>query len=172
MRLFVAVPVPEDIRKKVSLLGNEIAQDGVTVVRPENMHLTLKFIGEVEEADSIKKSLIGIKFRKFDCVVRRVGVFPNENYVKVVWAGIDGGSELDRLAAKIKENLIRYKDTEKFSAHLTIARVKRKLDVGAFLAKHKQDEYGKFTATKFELIQSILGSDGPKYITLATFSLE
>ncbi|MFH1785738.1 MAG: RNA 2',3'-cyclic phosphodiesterase [Candidatus Micrarchaeota archaeon] len=173
MRLFVAIPVPEDIRKKVALFGNDIAQDGVMNVKPENMHLTLKFIGENEQAEQIKKILEKIEYNKFECKVSGVGVFPNESYIKVVWTGIESGHRIEKLADLVKDALINYGSNDrKFSAHLTIARVKKKIDLKEFLIKNEQTEFGTFTAEKFELIQSILSPEGPKYITLASFKLK
>jgi 2'-5' RNA ligase len=171
MRLFVAVPVPDEIRKRVAQLGTTIAYDGVNVVRPENMHLTLKFIGEVEDskANEIKKSLDMVKLKPFEVIVRGVGVFPNEDYVRVVWTGVESNGELEKLATVVGQSVRYGGDNEKFSAHLTIARVKKKIDFQEFLGTNKQTEFGKFTVKKFELIQSMLGPSGPKYITLASF---
>lgn len=175
MRLFVAVPVPDGLKKKIAVLGTELTQEGVSQVRPENMHLTLKFIGDVDEqkANGVVKKLEKIKFSKFGCIVRGIGVFPNESYVRVIWAGIESGKQLEKLAAEIHEALAIYgEENEKFTAHLTIARVKKKLEIRNFLIKHKEDVFGKFNVGKIELVQSVLGgTDGPKYITIASFPL-
>jgi 2'-5' RNA ligase len=61
-------------------------------------------------------------------------------------------------------------DDERFSAHITIARVRRKADLRGFLEKHKGDEFGPFTISSFRLIQSVLGPEGPKYSTIAEFN--
>jgi 2'-5' RNA ligase len=175
MRLFVAVPVPEDIRKKVALLGNEINQDGVNIVKSENMHLTIKFIGEIDDsrADGIKKALQTVKHKKFECRVCGVGVFPNKSYIRVVWAGVESNNELEKFAVLVKEKLTAHgKDEDRFSAHLTIARVKKKMNIDEFLNKHEKHEFGHFMATKFELVQSFLGLSGPRYVTLASFNLD
>lgn len=174
MRVFVAVQLPNEIKKKAESIGREIAQDGILLVRPENMHLTIKFIGDVEpeQVNGIKKKLQMIKHGKFECVLNGVGVFPNEKYVKVIWIGAESNGEMEKLAKKIQDALTGFGDDDRFSAHLTIARVKKKLQVKEFLAKHSE-QIGKIAITKFELIQSILGeSSGPKYVTLASFNLE
>ncbi|MDD5171860.1 MAG: RNA 2',3'-cyclic phosphodiesterase [Candidatus ainarchaeum sp.] len=175
MRLFIAVPVPQDIRTKVAALGKEIAQEGIMPVKPDNMHMTLKFIGEVDEQKlaDMEERLRLVKFKAFDCAVKGVGVFPNEDYIKVVWAGAESGGALEALAKEIIEAMRGYNGhDERFSAHLTIARVKRKVDMKAFLEKHRADEFGSFTVSSFHLIQSVLKPGGPEYSVLATFEVE
>ena len=171
MRLFVAVPVPQELREKAAALGAGIMQDGVSAVRAENMHLTLKFIGETQdsELETIKERLADVKFAPFTCTLRGVGVFPNENYIKVVWAGCESGGALERLAKDVIAALHGHGADERFSAHLTIARVKRKLDLRAFLEGHKEETLGAFEVAEFHLIQSVLGPGGPSYTTLARF---
>jgi len=171
MRLFVSVPVPDELKTKVAALGKEIAQDGVMLVRPENMHLTLKFLGEIDEKkiEDIEKKLSSVRFRAFDCALRSVGVFPNENYVKVVWAGCESGNALESLAKDVIRSLSGYGDDKRFTAHLTIARVKRKIDLRSFLQKHKADEFGSFPVKEFHLMQSVLKPSGPEYSVLSSF---
>ena len=171
MRLFVAVPVPAELREKMAALGNEIRQDGIVPVKPENMHLTLKFLGNTDERRlaELEQALRGIKFRPFGCAVKGVGVFPDEHYVTVVWAGVESNGALESLVKGVQEALPGFGNDERFSAHITIARVRKKADLRGFLEKHKGDEFGSFTISSFELIQSVLGQGGPKYSTIAEF---
>ncbi len=173
MRLFVAVPIPEEIKKKVATLGKEIEQEGIKLVKPENMHLTMKFIGEVSDTriGNIEEKLKGVAFRKFNCSVRGVGVFPDEKYIRVVWTGIES-NEIENLAEQVINALAGYGKKEPFSGHVTIARVKRKVDLKTFLETHKNDELGQFDVSCFELIQSELTREGPKYSVIATFEAE
>ncbi len=169
MRLFVAVAVPQEIREKLASLGEEIRQDGIVPVRPENMHATLKFIGEADEKKTkqIQEELKNIRFGSIQCDVKGIGVFPSENYIRVVWAGIESSGKLEALAKQIQETV--KEGDARFSAHLTIARVKRKADLREFLEKHRNDEFGSFTADRFELIKSELGPGGPAYTVLASY---
>lgn len=171
MRLFIAVQVPEELRKKMAALGDELDMDGMRPVKSQNMHITLRFIGEVpdENADEIKAELEEVRFEKFDCLLRGTGVFPNESYVRVVWAGIESGGKLEELSGKVNQALRGVPGDGKFSAHLTLARVKKKIDVSNFIAKH-QEEFGSFTVESFELVQSVLEPGGPKYTTVAVFN--
>jgi 2'-5' RNA ligase len=171
MRLFVAVPVPEEIRKKAAEAGKEIAMEGVVPVKPENMHVTLKFLGETDERKlaGIEAALRGVAFAPFGCTVKGVGVFPDENYVKVVWAGIESDGKLEALAKEVQEALRGFGD-ERFSPHLTVARVKRKVGLRQFLQKHASDEFGSFRVSSFALVQSELLPGGPKYSSIAEFA--
>jgi len=172
MRLFIAVPVPGNIRENVATLGKEIAQGGVVPVKPGNMHMTLKFIGEADEAKlaDIGERLGMIRFTPFPCTVRGVGVFPSEHYIKVVWAGAESGGGLEALAKGVMEAMQAYDGhEERFSAHLTMARVKRRVDLKAFLEKHRNNEFGSFTVSSFQLIRSELKPEGPEYTVMANF---
>lgn len=171
MRLFVAVPVPTELRNSLVTLEKEIEQDGIKLVKPENMHLTLKFIGEVNEAKAaeIKDKLKNIRFTPINCSLKSVGVFPNENYIKVVWVGCESKGGLETLAKDIMNALHKYGDTKPFSAHLTIARVKRKINLSEFIQKHKGENFGEFQVNEFQLIKSVLTPNGPKYTLLAVF---
>jgi len=174
MRLFVAVPVPERIKERVAAIGREICQGGITPVRPENMHLTLRFIGTVSESDAMRaaKALQEVRFAPFECALRGVGAFPNEDYVLVVYAGCESGGALEALAKSVAGALRGFGGDERFSAHLTLARVKRKADLRQFLERHRPDEFGTFRADRFGLVSSVLGPGGPKYTIIATFMAE
>lgn len=175
MRLFVAVAVPPLLRGKAAALGLEMKQEGLGLVRADNMHLTLKFIGETgpKDAEEIKKKLQAVKFGKFRCGLRGVGVFPSEDYVRVVWAGAESGGALEDLAQKVMGALRGFGKDERFTAHLTIARVKKKVDMKSFLELHKNEDFGSFEVAAFELIESRLGGQhGPEYHTLAVFEAE
>ncbi len=174
MRLFIAVQLPDGIREKLGALSKEIEQDGIRVVEPKNMHITLRFIGEMPEdrMDEIKGLLEKVKFKGFTCSAKGIGVFPNESYIRVVWAGVESGGALEDLAKDVNGALEGLPGDGRFSAHLTIARVKKKVDIKAFLDKHKEDAFGNFEVSGFELVKSVLGSDGPEYTTLATYRAE
>ncbi|MFH0884297.1 MAG: RNA 2',3'-cyclic phosphodiesterase [Candidatus Micrarchaeota archaeon] len=174
MRVFIAVPVPVEIRQKAALLGKELAGDGILPVAAGNMHLTLKFIGEVDERglEEIKKRLEAVRFRKFHCEIKGVGVFPKEDFVRVVWAGAQSRHALEALAKDVIGALKGFGKDENFTAHLTIARVKRKVDFHAFLKTHEMESLGSFEVAEFHFIQSVLGGGGPEYSLIASYRAE
>ncbi|MBD3397589.1 RNA 2',3'-cyclic phosphodiesterase [Candidatus Micrarchaeota archaeon] len=172
MRLFIAVEVPEEVKKRMGELEKELPDEGLRKVDPGLMHITLKFLGEVEEVqlEEIKKALGKIEFLPFKVRVKGVGVFPKEDYVKVVWAGT-GGEGLEGLAEKVELALASMfpKEARGFSGHLTLARVKRKIGIKEFLGKHRGEEFGEFGVRKFLLMQSVLGRGGPEYSVVEEF---
>jgi len=172
MRLFVAVHIPDEIREKLGALGIEVKRhgEGIVPVKSGNMHLTLKFIGESDRADEIVKRLREVPFAAFSCTVKGVGVFPTPQYVRVVWAGMESGDALESLAKDVGGVLRGLGGDERFSAHVTIARVKRKVDLTDFLQKHRDEDFGTFTVPGFDLMESVLGKPGgPEYRVVAHF---
>ncbi len=172
-RLFVSVEAPRGLRERIAELAQELPQDAITPVRPDNMHLTLRFIGEVPEraVGEIERRLRGVEFGRFTVPLRGTGVFPDESYVRVVWAGAKS-PELDALAEKVIGALrgIGKEEARGFSAHLTIARVKRKIDVKEFLRKHSDEEFGAFDVEEFYLMRSELKpGTAPRYTVVAAF---
>ena len=99
MRLFIAIDIPEDVRKKLvsfqEKIGNEHAR--IKWVEADNIHLTLKFLGEVgdDTVGEIRESLKKIKFKSFTSAISGLGVFPNENYVRVIWAGMEPEKKIE-----------------------------------------------------------------------------
>lgn len=174
-RLFVAVEIPAEIREKVHSLAEELPKDGIKTVEPGNIHLTLKFIGDFpeEKIPELESRLSNVKFKKFSCTVSGVGVFPSPEYIRVVWAGLEC-NEMQKLAEEIENSLegLVKKETRPFSSHVTIARVKRKIDANEFLEKHKGEKFDSFAVSAFILMQSELSREGPVYTPLKKFPLE
>ena len=178
MRLFVAVPVPEELRAKAAELGKEMKVDkrALSFVKAGNMHLTLRFLGEIDDETvaEVRERLRTIKFERFECALRGIGAFPNENYVRIVWVGAESGGKLEALAKNVIHVLRGFGKEEKeeggqFSAHLTLARVKQRVDVREFIAKHKNDQFGSFEISEFHLIASVLKPEGSEYKVVEKF---
>jgi len=130
-RGFIAVDV--DVFPKLLEFEKEIKETGANVklVEPENVHITLKFLGDTDEShmdeiDKIIKDTVK-KIDPFNIQLKGAGVFPNQNYIKVIWIGIKQGEPIGVIASKIDEQLSKIgfkKEKRGFSPHLTIARVK------------------------------------------------
>ncbi len=175
MRLFVSVPIPPELRERIAILGSEIAREGIVTVKPGNMHLTLRFIGEArpQDLEPIRKKLSAVKFRRFDCRICGVGAFPDENFIKVVWVGVQSGGALEALAGDVATALEGFGKDELFTAHITLARVKRKADLRSFIEKYRTAEFGAVRVDHFELMESRLGRDtGPEYFVVERFDSE
>jgi len=174
MRLFVEAPLPEELKEKIGKLGKEIEQEGIRLVKPQNMHATLKFLGEIPEKKlaDIEQKLRQIKFSSFRCTIKAVGVFPSESYIRVIWVGVESNGQLEKLAEEVMGALQEYGKDDRFSAHITIARVKKKVDVSKFLEEHKTEELGEFEVKGFNLMESVLSREGPAYSVIASFAAE
>lgn len=134
MRTFIALDLSQDIKAELSRLedGLKKADADIKWVKPENIHITLKFLGEVDEAKlaGIKQILDGIsaQFKPFEITLFKLGAFPSLNYARVVWVGIDKScAEVEKIASQVEEELEKIgfpKEERPFSAHLTLGRVK------------------------------------------------
>lgn len=171
MRLFIAVGVPPEIKRKIGEAQKELPEEGgLKKVELPLMHITLKFLGEVNPRmlDRVDGVLREISFAPFPVNVRGIGVFPDERYIRVVWAGCESPG-LEELAEQVNEKLGGMFPKEGFTPHITIARVKRKIVMDDYMKKHSGERFGQFRVSEFHLVESILGKGGPKYSVVATY---
>jgi len=149
MRAFIAIEVPRSIATAVAKVQPELPQDAIKSVETDKMHLTLRFLGNDVKDDQVprlKEIISSIGFEQFTIKCKGIGVFPNPHYIKVVWAGIDSGGRLEEISKELNEKLQELGfEKEPFTSHLTIARVRRRVDLSAFLVNHKDDVFGEFT---------------------------
>lgn len=163
LRCFIAVEIPEDIKKKISVLKKEIRGK---IVPDENMHITLKFLGNIDEkhipalVDKLKK----VHFSPFDVLFKGIGAFPKKKHARVLWVGTESPA-LHSLAGQIQK---LFHPDEQFVGHVTLARLQYQ-DIAAFIDKHKDDVFGTMHCTNFVLKKSTLSPTGSQYTTLETF---
>ncbi len=171
MRAFIAIEVPEEINNFLIDIQNKIKGFGkLNFVKPP-FHLTLKFLGEVskEKIDLVKEKLKKIVFHEFDLQLDSLGVFPNKNYIRVIWVGINGN--VKSLQQKIDKGLKGLFNEElNFHPHITLARVKsienkRKAKEKIHI---KIDPLG-FKVNQFKLIKSELTPEGPHYSLIEVY---
>ncbi|MEQ1753328.1 MAG: RNA 2',3'-cyclic phosphodiesterase [Micropepsaceae bacterium] len=176
IRLFTAIAIPEQIRQRLSLM-----QGGVPGTRwspVDNLHLTLRFIGEVDHvvARDIDSVLAGLHMNAFDLALKSVGEFGGKE-PRALWAGVRASEPLSRLAAKIETALQRMgleAETRKYTPHVTLARLKDAPlpKVSAFLAAHSLFDSGQFHVTTFGLYSSHQSSRGSQYILERSYELD
>lgn len=177
MRAFIAIELPEDIRKYLVEIQKQIGDSNAKIkwVEEENIHLTLKFLGDVEEdkIEDVKNILSGIKVKPIDAKIDGVGVFPAEDYIRVVWVGLKPGTRFIELANEIDNKLspIVPKEKREFKSHVTLARVKFVKDKKAFVEglKSIKVEAKEFKVEGFVLKKSTLTKQGPVYEDIAKF---
>jgi len=188
MRTFIAIELPETIRSSLSKLQESLKETGSDVkwVEPHNIHLTLKFLGEINEAklEQVNAILdtIAETNSSFCLRISELGAFPNIDCPKIIWVGIDkGGAETKKIAAFLEEklSLIGFpKESREFSTHITIGRIrsgKNRLKLVNDLDVKKEDFTGRnleTTVTKITLFKSSLSPKGPTYTTLKEASLK
>ena len=176
MRLFVALPIPRNVAQSIMLI-----QGGVPGARwqtPEQLHLTLRFIGEVDgrEAAMLDDALAGIEAPAFDLQLHSVGQFGNKQ-PHALWAGIRRSEALEHLQRKV-DNAIRRvgqpQDAYKFTPHVTVARLRnpenRKMI--EWLADQALFTSPEFRVGAFHLYSSRLTSDGSVYAVEREYPLE
>lgn len=180
-RLFIALPLPPEVREPVGKIQKELKkiEGGFKLVNLDQLHLTLKFLGNVTE-EKIKKLcwfLEKINWgRKFKIKIKGLSAFPSENYVRVIWLGLENKEKLFELHKKINASLSKLFSAEKvFSPHLTLSRVrfiKKKEELSNFLKKFKEVSLGEIEVNKVVLYESILKKEGPVYFKLKEIRLK
>ena len=163
MRCFIAVEIPDETKKKISHVKKEFQGK---IVSDENIHVTLKFLGDVDEKNipNIIEKLKKVSFKSFDISFIGVGAFPKNSHARVLWIGCES-PELNALARQIQHIL---PPSEDFVGHVTVARMEYQ-DVTSFVNKHKDNEFGTMHCTSFVLKKSILTPKGSVYSTIETF---
>jgi len=179
IRSFIAVSVNKpDIVDKICRVQEELSRCGgrLKLVESENLHITLRFLGEVLESQLqqvYEKVLLKLEWRPFLVRLKGVGAFPNERRPRVVWIGVEEGhDELIDLSRQIENGLRKLgfpKESKEFHPHVTIARVKIPGNVGSLgklFSAYREFVFGEFTVEKVELKKSVLTPKGPIYSTL------
>jgi len=180
MRLFVAIEISAEIRQRindfVTLLQPRLTN--ARWVRPEGLHITLKFLGNVadERLPVIESALRRIAASHFELSLQNVGVFPNPGSPRVLWVGIESGPELATLANEADNALTSIgfeRERRAFTPHVTLARFKEgsKTQNISSALKESNPHFGRMTATEFHLYESKLSPKGASYRKLASFAL-
>jgi len=180
MRLFVALDFPEEVREAVRELIAKLRPlcRSARWVRPEGMHITLKFIGHVsaEKLDPIRAALASVRSdAPVEMHFHGVGFFPNERRPRVVWCGVEVSQNLGQVAADIERGLEPLgiaREERAFVPHLTLARFESPQGVGK-LARQLQEmtppDFGSARETEFHLYESTLKPSGAEYKKLESF---
>lgn len=176
MRSFLAINLPRDLKEEIGKLVSGLNYPGIKKVSPENFHITMRFLGEIDDrqAEAIKKKLGEIEAEKFKVSLDKICFFPNENRMRVIWIGVkEGQDKIINLQKEIDlrlEELGFPKEQNEFKPHLTIARIKFIKDKKRILEDAGCIKIEKsFTAESFDLMQSILDRSGPEYSIVSRF---
>ena len=183
IRAFVAVELEQEITDELARVISALDRRGVRTVRPEDVHLTLKFLGDVQESNipAIASAISQVvePNRPFTVQVGRFGAYPDDSAPRVLWVGVDGAAVLLSMRADIEESLSSLgipMDRRRWSPHLTLARIRdgtKKAD-----RRRVWEELSgldpvsqTMTVSAVSLIRSRLTPDGAVYRTLHTVDL-
>lgn len=176
IRLFVGIPLPGNVRQRLQNLTTGL--QGARWISPENMHLTLRFIGEVDEvqAGHINDSLSDIQGAAFEISLSGIEAFGRSGMVRTIWAAVSGEPALIHLQGKIERALVQMglePERRKYTPHITLARLKNspKGKAALWLAAHEGLKTPPFSVDEFVLFRSHLGRQGAHYETLAGYPL-
>ena len=185
MRIFVAIELESSIKEEIARIQTrlKVTQDKIKWVEPSSVHLTLKFLGEIEEEKLEKVHRIteelGERISPFKIEVKGMGVFPGFSSPRVIWIGArDTSGELEELAARLEEALARegfVREKRKWKAHLTLGRVKFLKEterLRELIQKEMETEAGKMEVKDLTIMQSQLTPKGPIYTSLGKIYLK
>ena len=177
IRLFVALALPEDVRRRLEMLRGGIP--GARWQSAEQMHLTLRFIGEVDGGTfrEIGDALAGIEAEAFTLTLEGVGHFPLRGRARILWAGVAHNPALMRLRERTEAvitGLGLEPDGRNYAPHVTLARFASRVPqhrLQEFMSYHGLYSSGPFPVHSFELFSSHLSASGAHYEVEARYPL-
>lgn len=176
IRLFVGLELPEAARERLHGLGGGVP--GARWIAPENMHLTLRFIGNVTDdvVADIDEALARIRARAFDLEIAGLGEFSRGRRPAMIWAGVRPVPGLMDLQRRIEAAVVKAgfpPEGRRFTPHVTLARLKggAPARVRAFVAEHNLLRIDPFPVARFTLFSSHLGRQGASYRAEADYPL-
>lgn len=182
VRAFLAIEVPEELKLKIYKVIKQFKKTDARIkyVELENLHLTLKFFGDIDEEGievlSDKISSVLEEFDEFKVNIKGCGAFPNENRIKVIWLGLENDGIVKKLHKELDKEFVRlgFDRDKRFSTHLTIGRMKSakgKDKVKSAIEEFRDIEIGEMNVDRIVLKKSTLTPQGPIYEDLKVFEL-
>jgi 2'-5' RNA ligase len=183
VRAFLAIDIDESTRGELVSAQSALPKAGIRLklVEPQNLHLTLKFLGEVSEdkiaeiSETLTNTTTG--FQEFEMQVKGLGAFPSLHRPRILWAGIAEGRErVVELQRRLDASLqpVGFPPERDFHPHITLARVKfvRGGELASFIRGASTKEFGTTRVGEVTLVQSTLTPKGPIYTKLVGVKLE
>lgn len=179
LRCFISLELPEELKKNIYGYIEKLKAAGADVkwIPPENLHLTLKFLGNTQEEllKDINERLISLakSHERFSLQVSGAGAFPNIKYPRVIWLGVHDSEEIIKLQHDMDESMAGLgfeKDDKQFTPHLTIGRVKSMRNKDALikeLATLKEVDFGKIGVNNITMMKSELKPGGAEHFKLS-----
>lgn len=189
LRTFIAIVLPESVIRQLAQVQRQLERqappESVRWVKPEGVHLTLKFLGDtpVDKLDAIRAALGEVASRASPCAftVGGLGCFPNARRPRVIWVGVQPmGEELASLHQAVERAMKPLgfpPEGRNFTPHLTLGRVRDRIPpadlarLGTLVSSADVGTLGEVQARSFALIQSVLKPSGAEYTPLAEFRM-
>src|SRR3989344_3729791 len=175
MKIFIAINLPKEIKYELYSIQGRLKNLGkVAWVPKKNFHLTLKFLGYIDESKLalVKEKLAKIKPKKFKLTLNDIGFFPNASKPRVVWVSISPANKFIELQHNIDAELLSlFPEPEKFTSHITLGRIKI-LKNKELLKKLPMPQKLEFEVNSFGIMESKATKDSPEYIVLETYSIK
>ncbi len=172
MRVFISIDMPEAVKKQIVKIQNSLPEFSGKLTEPENLHLTLKFLGEIDEKrlGEVERRLKEIKLDGFETEIDSIGIF-SEKFIRIIWLHLRNCDKLQKEIDNVLKDL--FPRERRFMSHLTIARVKRIKDKKKFLESLEKIKISeiRFVVNEFELKKSVLTEKGPVYEILREYKL-
>jgi 2'-5' RNA ligase len=184
-RVFCAIDLPHELRERLmahlNQVRNAVPDARASWSRTDNIHLTLKFLGEISpgkvEKLSEAASRSAKEFTPFQIVVEQTGAFPKQGQPRVLWIGInDLTGELGKLHARLEDESTKAgfaRDDRHFHPHLTLARLRQPRHARTLVAAHKELEFhpAEIVVSELLVIRSELSSEGSRYTVISRHPL-
>ncbi|GBD97412.1 2',5' RNA ligase family [bacterium BMS3Abin06] len=183
MRSFIAIELSETAKSALAELQQELKKCGADIrwVKPENIHLTLKFLGNIENeiVDDVLKIIESRckKFRAFDLEIKGTGTFPNLRSPSVLWVGVNSNADIAALQNEIEAGMTSLgfeRENRKYTPHLTLGRFRSSQGKGPLLEKielFKNRKYGLINVGAVALMRSDLSPSGARHSVIAEIFL-
>lgn len=184
MRCFIAIELPEAVKSALSLIEEEFKKTRADVrwVNPNNIHLTLKFLGNIKEeiTEKIKMLIEQIcsNYKPFSIEIKDIGMFPNKKSPRVLWVGVEYNELLKTLQNEIDNAMASLgfeRESRKFTPHLTLGRFRSARVNELFqeaIKLHEKDSFGSINVESISLMRSDLNPAGARYTKIADISLK
>ena len=182
VRAFLAIPLPRQLQESIRVIQTELQASIAEArwTRPENLHLTLHFFGEIDQEtlEKLKVSVLSIKGcqRPFQVEVKGLGAFPNPYRPRVIWLGLKPRGQLEQLHRAIEPCLSQAgltTDSRPYSPHLTIGRLRGdKLDLTELFSSMQQKTIEPLTVDRLILYESRLRPEGAQHVPLLTVNFD
>lgn len=184
-RIFIALALDDDLKQKMKLQIKKVEVTArkrsleIQWVAPDNYHITLNFLGNCtkEQIETVYAvcSQMATEHQGFELKIQSAGAFPSIKHGRVIWLGVQAKIQLMQLQSDLTQQLIKQNfslEQNEYVPHLTIARLRNKINLEDMLSPIKNIDCGKVNVGKITVFESKLMGKYPKYIPLESFLLE